>query len=141
MTRRRTESSLLKPLATYARNRGFNCQRSEVPFYEYRIDFFGFSPREDLTFAVELKLTKWRRALEQSLIYQLCADLVYIALPEATALRVEIGLLGEHGIGLLSVSDSGRCKEVLRAARSDVVRCHYREEYIDILKGTKKWPR
>ncbi|GAG43766.1 unnamed protein product, partial [marine sediment metagenome] len=57
-------------------------------FYEYRIDLFAFSQKLDVTIAVELKLHRWRRALEQSLLYQLCADFVFIALPAPTIARV-----------------------------------------------------
>src|SRR5712692_4089128 len=128
MIRHKFESSLYRPVAAYARNRGFRWQRPEVQFYEYRIDLYGFSRPDDMTVAIELKLTNWRRAFEQALIYQLCSDLVYIAVPHGTSLRVDTGLLHAHGIGLVAVRASGRCKEVLKAIQSKVVRHHYRSE-------------
>ena len=131
------ESSLYQPVAAYAHNRGFRRQRSEVQFYEYRIDFYGFSRRQNLTVAIELKLTKWRRAFEQALIYQLCSDLVYIAVPFKTSLRVDPVLLQAHGIGLVAVADNGRCRVIIEAIRSFVVRHDYRSEYINTLKGQK----
>jgi len=139
MIHHKLESSLYRPVATYTRNRGFRWQRPEVQFYEYRIDLYGFSRRDNLTVAVELKLKDWRRAFQQTLIYQLCSDLVYVAVPYKTSLRVDTALLHAHGIGLVAVGDSGRCQEVLRATQSHVVRQHYRSEYIDILKGIKRW--
>ena len=139
MISHKLESSLYKPVAAYARNRGFRWQRSEVPFYEYRVDLYGFSRRKNLTLAIELKLTKWRRAVEQALIYQLCSDLVYIAVPYTTSLRVDAGLLREHGIGLVAVRDNGSCRVIIEAVQSFVVRHDYRSEYINALKGIKTW--
>ena len=57
----------------------------ELPFYEHRIDLYAYSVELDCTVAVELKLRKWRRALEQALLYQLCSDYVFIAVPATTA--------------------------------------------------------
>ena len=102
-------------------------QRSEVPFFEYRIDFFGFSTSLDQAVAVELKLRKWRRAFQQALLYQLCAEYVYIAVPSMTAMRVDEVLLVEHSIGLIEVQDSGRCVQRVEAKKSSMVRPHYRE--------------
>jgi len=48
------ESQLLKPVAKFARRQGFRLQTVELPFYEYRIDLFGFSTQYDATVAVEL---------------------------------------------------------------------------------------
>jgi hypothetical protein len=126
-------------VADYARNRGFRWQRPEVQFYEYRIDLYGFSKKQNQTVAIELKLTKWQRAVEQALIYQLCSDLVYIAVPYATSLRVDANLLQEHGIGLVAVRDNGKCRTIIEAVQSFVVRHDYRTEYINTLKGMKKW--
>ena len=58
MTRFRRESDLAEPVAAYLRGRSFRLQGVEVPFYEYRIDLYGYSRRESLTLALELKLTK-----------------------------------------------------------------------------------
>ena len=65
-------------------------QKVELPFYEYRIDLYGFSCEENSTVAIELKLSDWRRAVEQAMLYQLCADLVYIAMPERATKRVDL---------------------------------------------------
>ena len=75
------EQDLLLSVARYFRNQTFSLQLEEVPFYEYRMDMYGYSRRENLTVAVELKLKKWTRAMEQGILYQLCSDLVYIAMP------------------------------------------------------------
>ena len=87
----RREQDLAHPVRRYLRNRAFRRQVEEMPFYEYRMDMYGYSRRDDLTVAVELKLKKWTRAIEQALLYQLCSDLVYIAMPSE---QVEKGAPG-----------------------------------------------
>lgn len=129
----RREEELAAPVARFLRNRAFRLQSSEVPFFEHRMDVYGYSMKLDCTVAVELKLTKWARAVEQALLYQLCSDLVYIAMPRHEVARVDLDLLTLHGVGLIAV-DHGRCSEVLRAAPSQVLRSHYREEYLAMLK-------
>ena len=105
----------------------------ELPFYEHRIDLYGYSPSTHATVAVELKLYKWRRALEQALLYQLCSDYVFIAVPTATAKRVDLEELRRHGIGLLAVTD-GECVEELPAIPSPVVNPNYKAAYAAIVK-------
>ena len=131
-----TESCLFEPVAMYKRRKTFALQTEELPFYEYRIDLFGFSQKLETTVAVELKLHRWRRAIEQALIYQLCADFVFIALPAPTSAKVDLSMLKEHGVGLISVFESGRCRRVLEALPSPVLRPHYRDHYVNTLLGT-----
>lgn len=131
--RLRTESAMLDPVASYIRRKGYRRQRAELQFYEYRIDLYGFSRDRNETLAVELKLRNWRRAVEQALLYQLCADRVFIALPTRASSRVDPELLRLHGIGLIAVSDASRCLQVIPALPSNVVRCHYRDTYIEML--------
>jgi hypothetical protein len=128
------ESQLLNPVARFVKRRGFHLQSVELPFYEYRIDLYGFSRKSDATVAIELKLNNWRRALEQSMLYQLCADLVYIAMPESSAMRVDRSVLECNGIGLIAVRDSGSCACVLLAKPHDEVRQLYRLSQINYLK-------
>ncbi len=132
---RKFEASLLPPVASYVRHRSYRLLQAEVPFYEHRIDIYAFSRREKATIAVELKLTNWRRAIEQALLYQLCADFVFIAVPVCTARRVDRSLLKELGIGVIAVDDTDRCRSVLMSRQSSVVRAHYRALYVaDLLE-------
>lgn len=127
------ESLLLKPVAEYFRRKSFRWQREELPFYEHRVDLYGFSRVNELTVAVELKLYKWQRAFEQAILYQLCADNVYIAMPVNSIGRVDIDLLKTHGIGLLAIWNSGRCRKILCSEQSKVVCENYKDIYVDIL--------
>jgi hypothetical protein len=105
-----------------------------MPFYEYRIDLYGYSPVAKSTVAVELKLRKWKRAFEQARVYQLCSDFVFIALPEVSVPLVDTELLTREGIGLIAVGRS-KCRIVIPAAQSGEVRRHYREPFIEMLEG------
>ena len=124
----------MKPVAKFAQQQGYCLQEHELPFYEYRIDLYGFSTRRNSTVAFELKLTDWRRALEQALLYQLCSDYVYIAMPERSAERVDVAKLQSQGIGLISVLESGDCCCLLPATEHSEVRQFYRSTQIEFLK-------
>ena len=58
------ESALLMPVQGTLRRRGYRRQRTEVQFFEYSIDVYGYDARNKATIAVELKLTRWTRAFE-----------------------------------------------------------------------------
>jgi hypothetical protein len=129
-----TESSLLDPVRGAMRRKGYRRQQPEMQFFDYRIDLYGYAPSICSTVAVELKLKKWMRAFEQALIYQLCADYVYIALPAPSMRLIDSKLLCEHGIGLISVQPGPRCQTILPASPSSVVEPDYRNYYVDLLK-------
>jgi hypothetical protein len=133
-TRFSKEKQLLKPVAKFAQEQGFCLQEHELPFYEYRIDLYGFSAHQNSTVAFELKLTDWRRALEQALLYQVCSDYVYIAMPERSAGKVDVAKLRSQGIGLISVLESGDCSCLLPAVAHSEVRQFYRSTQIEFLK-------
>jgi hypothetical protein len=128
------ESELLEPVAKFATREGFSLQVAELPFYEYSIDLYGFCRKQNSTIAIELKLSNWKRALRQAILYQLCSDFVYIAMPESSTKRVDLDALRENAIGLIAVRDSGRCDFVLPAGQHKEVRSFYRGLQIDYLK-------
>ncbi|MFZ3324204.1 MAG: hypothetical protein WA190_17650 [Usitatibacter sp.] len=106
----------------------------EVGFYDLRVDLYGYSAAAHKSLAVELKLSKWRRAFVQALQYRLCADEAVIALPASRIARIDLDLLGAHGIGLLSVTRYG-CVEVLAPRSFGIVRKDYQSQMIDQLFG------
>ena len=129
----RHEADLLQPVQAYLAAE-YPEQQVEVGFYEYRIDLYGHCPKSGQTIAVELKLHKWRRAIEQALLYQLCADRAIIAIPEATAQRVDHDELTAHGLGLLAVRADG-CTEIIEGRKSTVVRPAYRAAMIEAVQN------
>jgi hypothetical protein len=128
------ESALLEPVSGNLRRRGYRRQRDEVQFFEYSMDLYGYAALKGATTAVELKLSRWTRAFEQALIYQLCADFVFLALPVRAAARVEIPLLKRHGLGLIGVHPRRRCVMLLEAEQSPVVMPTYRDFYIRLMQ-------
>jgi hypothetical protein len=129
------EADLMAPISRYARRQGYAQQTAELQFYEYRMDLYGFSKPTGRTVAVELKLYKWQRALQQALVYQLCADFVFIAMPTSSILRVNLDLIARHGIGLIAVG-SHNCQLEIEAKQSEEVRDHYKRYYVELLRGT-----
>ena len=123
----KSESLMLPVVCAYFRRQYEQCEQ-ELPFYEHRIDLYGYSPETDRTVAVELKLRNWRRAIEQALVYQLCSDYVFIAVPATTAKRVDIKELRSHGIGLIAVFED-KCIEELPAIHSPVLNPNYKAAY------------
>lgn len=132
-----SESTLLAPVQRSLRRRGFGHQRDEVQFFEYSIDLYGYAASTQTTVAVELKLSRWTRAFEQALVYQLCADYVYLALPWTAAKRVEIPLLEEHELGLIGIQPGPRCVILCPAQQSTVVMPDYRDFYVEFLEGAQ----
>jgi hypothetical protein len=130
------ESALVQPVRRHLYSSGVRKLQNEMQFYDYRLDIYGYSKRVNATYAVELKLKRWKRAFEQALIYQLCADFVYIALPSAGASLVDLPLLEAHGIGLIAVQTERRCVKVLASKQSDSVSEEYRKFYIDLVQGS-----
>lgn len=128
MTTFSLESQMAGPVRRYFARKTFRKAVQELPFYEYRIDLYAVSSSLRLTVAVELKLKKWERAIQQALVYQLCADLVYIALPvEAVDSRC-LDSVHRYGLGLLLVNPV-RCRELVEPMRSEVVREDYLMAY------------
>lgn len=134
-TRTRTEASLAAPVVRYLRRCGFRFSQQEVPFFEHRVDVYACNRKLKTTVAVELKLNNWKRALQQALLYQLCADLVFVALPSSSAHKVDRALFEKHGVGLITISDNNRCSQALKPAPSGVVKPHYRSVYFGLLTG------
>lgn len=138
MTHLNKESYLYDPVATYIRRKGFRWQGPEIQFYEYRIDLYAYSRSRQLTIAVELKLYNWQRAINQAIIYQLCADLVYIAVPKTTAERIDKSILDQYGIGLITIDNRNHVRQLIAAEMSYVLKPHYRDSYIQqLLKDHK----
>jgi hypothetical protein len=132
------EADLLGPISAYTRRQGYTRQSAEVQFYDYRIDLYGFSKPTGRTIAIELKLHKWQRAIEQALVYQLCADFVFIAMPASSIARVDLEAVARHGIGLIAVG-TNRCRLEVAARQSEEIREHYKRYYVELLKRCSAW--
>lgn len=83
--------------------------------------------RLGVTIAVEAKISDWKNGLVQAQRYLLFSDYSYLALPEKNIKLVNVDLLKECGIGLLSIKN-GALEEVLAAQRS--CECEYYLKYM-----------
>lgn len=119
------ESELYKPVMRYFKNKSFTSQMVEAEFFERRIDLYAFSRKLNKSIAVEMKLSNWKKALNQALIYQLCSDYVYLAMPISAMAAIEVGKIKGYGIGLIAIYDSGVCKRILEAKKSKYVKKNY----------------
>jgi len=77
--------------------------------------------------AIEAKMKNWKDGLLQAQRYLLFANYSYLALPENKVQNVDLELLREKGIGLLSVTENG-LKEVLPPLESELY--EYKQKYI-----------
>lgn len=123
------ESLLVGPVERHLRRQRFTAVYHEAPFGEYNIDLFGYSSSTRKAVAVELKLAKWQRAFEQALVYQLCADFAFVAMPRELIGRLPLPQFEEQGIGVIAVDGRG-CHVLVHAAQSPVIRPDYREQVL-----------
>jgi len=128
-------------VAAYLRTCGYDRIAREIPFYDRSIDIYALSQDANWSLAVELKLTKWRKALTQALVYQLCADVAILALPVRQADRVDLEALREHGVGLLAVRNDGSCEERLSPRSPGVLREDYKSECKALVHRKSRWQR
>jgi len=140
-TRYSAESLLSRPVAAYLRARGYDYVAREIPFYDRSIDLYAFCEETNWSLAVELKLTRWRKAFTQALLYQLCADVAVVALPAREAARVDMQALAEHGVGLLAVLNDGSCEERLAPRPPGVLRDDYKTECKLLMRRKSRWRR
>lgn len=129
------ESSLLTAVSSFVCDQSFHVQKRELQFFNYSIDLYAFSPQTRATIAIELKLKNWRRAFEQGILYQLCSDFVYVALPQKRIDSLDLNLFSSQGLGVIAVHDETTCSEVLAPKVSTVVRSYYRNDNISFLTG------
>jgi len=73
-----------------------------------RIDLVGVIPRSGTVVAIEAKVKDWRQGLQQALPYRLCSHKTYLAISTRYLHRVDRGMFGKFGVGLIAVDGSAR---------------------------------
>ena len=125
-TTHKLERELLAPVMHFLVTLGCSKVVSELRFFDRGIDVYGVMPtRPKKTYAVELKLTDWPRALQQAAVYQLCADFCYIAVPKRSIANLDFKPFRETGIGILSVRPDGSVGIIMEPIQSTEVRVDY----------------
>ena len=114
MAKRVTERRLVDVLVSHLRER--HATGREVAHYEKRIDVAVICSRTGEVWAIEAKTADWRRALAQAIVNLAAAERSYIALYSRHAHRVSLGLLDEHGVGLIGVGTKWGEVQILKEA-------------------------
>ncbi|WP_415907011.1 hypothetical protein [Oleiharenicola sp. Vm1] len=76
----------------------------QCPVYERRVDVLALSGAE--LWAIEAKLSDWRRAVQQAFINLPASDRSFIAIWEPNVGRVDLAVLDHYSVGLISVGTS-----------------------------------
>lgn len=117
MASRVTERRLVDVLIAHVRRD--HAVAREVRHYEKRIDLLVLCPHTKELWAIEAKTANWMRALSQAIVNLSAAERSYIAVYSRHVHRVNLDLLTEHGIGLISVGTGwGEVKFLREADRS-----------------------
>lgn len=131
------ECDLWYPVRRFLKGEGYTCIVRELAFFDRSIDMYGVAwGDEGRTIAIELKLTKWQKALHQAALYQLCSDYSYVAMPKKVAQTlVKHEDFRAAGIGILSVDTASKAVEiVLPAVLSTQAKGHYVGPYKEMLR-------
>lgn len=99
--KRLLEASIEPDVKKFIENQGYDVF-PQVQVLGRRIDLLGIRERRML--AVELKVRDWRHAIYQAYLASLCANRVYVAVPNSTLHLVARDVFVQNGIGLLSVN-------------------------------------
>ena len=129
----RYEVNLYHYIKRYFKNKSFKSYE-EFHFYERRIDILAYSPKKGEIISVEAKLTNWNKAFHQALLYQLCSDFVYVAMPKKKFKCIDQENFRKKGIGFLAIYESGRCQELIQPSQYKGLRSYYRDEIIESIE-------
>lgn len=130
------ESEMYPAIIDFFKKRKYNIS-FEVEYLGKRIDLVAKNNEEIL--AVELKVNRWRKALQQARVHALVADKSYVALHQESidsALNHR-DLFLASGVGLLEVN--GQTKEVIKAKQSEYIHKGLKE--LIIKRMGRKWER
>lgn len=82
--------------------------KREIPFNGKTIDVLLMDRKSHRLIAIELKVHKWKKALRQAAVYQLCASQVYIALWHKHINETNKELIANYGLGIIEVKKIGK---------------------------------
>lgn len=122
------EEELREPVRVYFKNRNYSVF-DEAKLFSRGIDVI--AKRRNNIVAVELKVQKWRRAIQQAYMDLRVSNYAFVALPEMTYERIDREIFHEahnYGIGLLSVN--GDVKQIMRPAPSNNIQPKLRRRFL-----------
>ncbi len=90
---------------------------TEIRHYEKRIDLVAIDTDGDQIITVEAKLENWKKAIGQAIVNLVAGQKAYVGMYSKNAHRVDIKLLDEYGIGLISIGSKWGEVEFLHEAQ------------------------
>jgi len=128
-----TEKDLVNLVEASFKNQNYVTAR-EIKMLSKFIDVVAYNLANDEIIAIEAKLSKWRRALQQAITYKICADRVYIAISTEFCHLVDNELLKKYGLGLIVCDENGVYTKV-KAERVNAPHLRLREEVITSVRS------
>lgn len=130
------EEDLRQPVRDYFKNKNYSVF-NEAKLFSRGIDVI--AKRRSSVIAVELKVQKWRRAIQQAYMDLRVSNYAFVALPESKWERIDRRIYYEaynYGIGLLSVN--GDVWQIMRPAPSKRIQPKLRRRFLRGLQSGKK---
>ena len=122
------EEDLRDPVKTYFKNKNYSVF-DEARLFSRGIDII--AKRRNNIVAIELKVQKWKRAIQQAYMALRVSNYAFVALPEAKWERIDRTIFHEaynYGIGLLSVN--GDVRQIMRPAPSNNIQPKLRRRFL-----------
>ena len=129
------EEDLREPVREYFKNKNFSVF-DEPKLFSRGIDVI--AKKGSSLIAVELKVEKWKRAIQQAYMDLRISNFAYVALPEGKWERIDRRIFLEaynHGIGLLSVN--GNVNQIMRPVQSNKIQPKLRRQFLNNLQTRK----
>ena len=129
------EEDLREPVREYFKNKNFSVF-DEPKLFSRGIDVI--AKKGSSLIAVELKVEKWKRAIQQAYMDLRISNFAYVALPEGKWERIDRRIFLEaynHGIGLLSVN--GKVNQIMRPVQSNKIQPKLRRQFLNNLQTRK----
>ena len=112
------EHRLVSMLVAFLIGRGYNV-REEVPNMGQSIDVV--ATRGRWVTAIEVKVSDWRKGLQQCRAHQLVADFICIAVGTQSVSEALRQSARESGLGVLHVASNGLCKWDIHPSRNALI--------------------
>lgn len=122
------EEELREPVRVYFKDKNYTVI-NEAKLFSRGIDVI--AKRRSNVIAVELKVHKWRRAIQQAYMDLRVANYAFVALPEMKWERIDRRIFHEaynYGIGLLSVN--GDVMQIMRPTPSKNIQPKLRRRFL-----------
>jgi hypothetical protein len=126
------EETLRQPVRNYFKNKNYLVV-NEAKLFSRGIDVI--AKKRNKVIAVELKVQKWKRAIQQAYMDLRVSNYAFVALPESKWERIDRRIYYDaynYGIGLLSVN--GNVRQIMRPAPSKRIQPKLRQHFLTNLR-------